>query len=95
MKANSSGRNDKDSLWEESILLIDAETEDEAAARAVAIAKATETQYVSATGDSVVWTFQQVERVFEIESNLRSGTELFSRHLRNSEVQSLLTPFED
>jgi hypothetical protein len=39
--------------------------------------------------------FDRVERIYAIEpESLADGTELFSRFLRDSEVASLLTPFE-
>lgn len=46
--------------------------------------------------DTFRWVFVRYERVYQIEDeSLKTGTELFSRFLRDSEVKSLLTPFED
>jgi len=46
--------------------------------------------------NTVLWRFVKVERVVEIcTDELINGTELFSRFLREKEVESLLTPFDD
>lgn len=83
-------------LWEERIIILQAESRDDASARAHQMGVAGETSYEVAEGDQVRWTFSQVERILEVESeSLSSGTEIFSRFLRASEVASLLTPFEN
>ena len=89
-------------LWEEKLLLIQAASEEEARQEAVRIGKDLECEYDVADGKSghppgrLRWGFQTVERVICIESpDLLSGTEVFSRFLRDSEVRSLLTPFSD
>ena len=44
----------------------------------------------------VIWRFDRVERIYPIlDDDLRSGSEVFSRFLRDSEVKSLLTPFNE
>jgi hypothetical protein len=95
-KSVHAGKPEEDSLWEERIILIQAETEAEARQQAELLGKDEEHEYVSATGDLVRWTFQQIERVYPIEAEtLENQTEVFSRFLRSSEVESLLTPFKD
>jgi hypothetical protein len=85
-----------DILWEESIVLIEAESEDQARVVAERIAKNAETQYRTASGEHISWKFHTIERIYKIEDDvLQTGTELFSRFLRWSEVKSLLTPFSD
>jgi hypothetical protein len=85
---------DVNDMWEEQIVLIVANSEEEARAEAEKIGKEREHRYISATGDHVQWEFRQVEAIFELFDNeLRPGTEVFSRFLRASEVTSLLTPF--
>lgn len=84
-----------EALWEESIRLIQAATEEDAARRAEALGKRAEVEY-KVTDDNVRWTFVKVERVCEIDQQkLVDGIELFSRFLRNSEVESMSRPFED
>jgi hypothetical protein len=81
-------------VWEESIRLVEAESEAVARTEAERIGRAEVVVY-QANSDLVLWTFERIERVYEIDNEeLRSGTEIFSRFLRDSEVSSLLTPFD-
>ena len=83
-------------LWEERIVLIKANGEEEARKKGETLGKKDEESYETVKGDIVTWQFFQVERVHLIEnSEFKNGTELFTRFLRDSEVKSLLTPFED
>jgi uncharacterized protein DUF4288 len=85
-----------DSLWEESVVLVKADTEDDALMIATAIGRNQELNYAVDGGAELLWRFDRVASVYAIESeDLQSGTELFSRFLRASEVESLLTPFEE
>ncbi len=84
------GQPRSENLWEERIVLFNAPTEDEARHQAESLGKAEEHCYVAATNEPVQWRFRQIERLTAIESDvLQSGTELCSRFLRASEVQSL------
>ncbi|SRR6266849_2706350 len=85
-------------VWEERIVLLEAQ--DESAARLLAerIGKEGEHEYYvsKAENDLLRWTFVQVQKLYLVEGEtLGSGTELFSRFLRQSEVDSLLTPFDN
>jgi hypothetical protein len=83
-------------LWESSIILIEADSEPEALQRARAYGLEAEHAYTSVDGASVNWKFEQCERIFPIAGEkLESGMELFSIFLRESEVKSLLSPFDD
>jgi hypothetical protein len=83
-------------LWEESIVLIRAVDEEEARTKAEEIGKHGELEYLAAAGNQVHWTFERIESIHEVlAKNLEHGTELFSRFLSFSDVQSLLTPFQD
>ena len=82
-------------IWEESIRLIEAETDADARNEAERIGRSEKVAY-QAQNDVVLWTFERVERVCPIDKDeLENGVELFSRFLRESEVMSLLTPFDD
>jgi Domain of unknown function (DUF4288) len=82
-------------FWEESIVLIQADTEAAAAATADFIARGRELSYRGEDEDQITLQFVKVERVHAIETaELQSGTELFSRTLRASEALSLMTPFD-
>ena len=93
----TAGRSERDLLWEESIVLVQADSCVEARLSAEGIGKGTEVEYDSASGERIRWTLRNVYRVYEIEERevLRTGTEVFSRFLRQSEVQSLMTPFNE
>jgi hypothetical protein len=81
-------------VWEESIRLVEAETEADARTEAERLGRAEAVVYQT-QNDVVLWTFEGVERVYKIDKDeLQNGTEVFSRFLRDSEVTSLLTPFD-
>jgi len=82
-------------LWEESIILIEAISQEDALAKANEIGRCRRVSYATQDGTELVWEFFKVERVFEVTNALEDGAEIFSRFLRNSEVESLLTPFDD
>lgn len=75
--------------------LIQATTEAEARDLAERIGRSGARNYEVEDG-TVSWTFEGIEQVFLIlDAELRNGSEVFSRFLRDSEVKSLLTPFND
>ncbi|MDR0716836.1 MAG: DUF4288 domain-containing protein [Azoarcus sp.] len=86
----------EEDLWEESIVLISAEDEEDAAQKAEKIGRENETSYKAMDGSILAWKFVQIERLYEImDSKITDGTEVFSRYLKNSEVESILSPFDD
>ena len=88
-------KTDIEPLWEERILLVKAESEDDATRKAETYAKSEEHSYSSTQGKKTDVQFDSVDRVYSIEDALEDGAELFSRFLRDSEIKSLKTPFED
>lgn len=83
-------------LWEESIILVKALSAEDAETIAAKLGKARNHSYRTCDETELSWEFFKVERVYAIEDAcLETGTEVFSRHLRNAEVESLLKPFED
>ena len=87
---------DKENLWEESIRLIQADSTDQAMQKAKELGQLSEVSYSSEGTDHVKWRFVQIERIYEIDDEYpKDGTEAFSRFLRASEVESILTPFDD
>ena len=93
--AERDGKSDPSSLWEEQFLLIEASTEADAHSKAEQMVKNRAPSYLNKKGESVSWKFVKIERIYPIEDTaLKTGTELFSRFLRDSEARSLLTPFE-
>ncbi len=85
---------DKDSLWEESILLIYALDESEALIKAAYYAKENEHEYMTSDSITVKWKFRTTERTFLIDEEFESGKELFAKFLRGEEVHSLLKSFD-
>ena len=82
-------------LWEEIIIIVEAPSRDEAEALARRNALTREVGYEVAGNDFVTWVFDSVFDVCEVESEpLSSGTEVFSRFMRESEVRSLQSKFE-
>lgn len=88
------GKPDSNPLWEERIILVVADDEDEARIKADGLIKK-EFSYENAYGETVLYKFWCIERVFSISGDLSDGTEVFVRFLRDSEAMSILTPFED
>jgi hypothetical protein len=82
-------------LWEESLILIRAASKEEAEEKACQIGQSRKISYKTDDGVELTWEFFKTERVFEVDGPLESGVEVFSRHLRNAEVQSLLTQFDE
>ncbi len=83
-------------LWEEQVILIQANTESEAQKKATSIGSNKQHEYRVDSGEIVRWIFDGIERVQQIESQeIYDGIEVFSRFLRNSEVESIKTPFSD
>jgi len=63
-------RNDaqEDPLWEEEIVLFQAEDESAAELKAVAHGRSHEHDYTNDRGQRVRWTFKQVERICPVET---------------------------
>lgn len=95
-RAMHSNESIKSDIWDERIILISASSINEATERVNTYAEESEVAYQVTDTDSLCWSFVRVERIFEIQSDkLESGTEIFSRFLRSSEVESISQPFED
>ncbi len=87
-------------IWEERIILVSANTEENAKEEALKIGRSEEVEYFAPSDNggenqAITWKFVQIERICAIEGNtLSNGLEIFCRYLRNSEVESILTPFD-
>lgn len=67
-------------LFEASIRLVQAESADEATAKAEALGRHSQHDYLNSANERVAWTFMEVSEVQEIEDQtLEHGTEIFSR----------------
>lgn len=101
-RANCSSQSNSPALWEERLVLIEAPSAEDAEREGTILGRRGDHEYEvrgRSTGEAkekLKWTFDRIERVFLVEDDrLGHGTELFSRYLRDSEIQSLLTPFDD
>lgn len=85
-----------DPIWEERIVLLEAPNEPAARALAEKLGKEAEHEYYTsrAEDDRLRWTFVNVGKLYPVEQDLQSGTELFSRFLKDSEIKSMREPIE-
>lgn len=69
-------------LFEESIFLIKAKTEEQAYDNGKEHGIKAQTEYLNVYGETVRWTFIKVIDVFELsDDNIESGTEVYSRFI--------------
>lgn len=82
--------------YEERIILVEADEEGQAIELAKRNGMDEEISYRSISGASVEIRFFKILATYQILGDrLKSGIEIFSRHLRESEAISLQTPFEE
>jgi len=82
--------------YEENIVLLRTDNEANARERAVYLGRQAEHEYRSISGGDITVRFDTVLTVYEIpDDEIGPDTEVFSRDLRGSEVQSLKTPFKE
>jgi len=90
------GVSDFENIWEESIVLIEAFSAEDALEKAAKLGKERSVSYQVEDGDKLDWVFFRAVQAFQIDmQKLGDGAELFSRHLRGAEVESLLRSFDD
>ncbi|HPA16326.1 MAG TPA: DUF4288 domain-containing protein [Verrucomicrobiae bacterium] len=83
-------------IWDESIYMVDATSEQDAYRIALEIGKDSEHEYIGGTGKRVAWTFDSIEKIYPIESHeLKSGVRIFNRGLKEADVLSMRIPFPD
>jgi Domain of unknown function (DUF4288) len=93
------GRGGAPALFEDRMLLVRAESIEAAKGKAEAIARRSGEGYRAASGDEVVWRFEEVLDAKEVlDEAIADGTEIYYSHIRGAEVDQLrrmLQPFED
>lgn len=83
-------------LCELVVLLIEADDETDARSKAETLSCRYETEFQTVDGDQVSWRFEGVQKVELIDyAENRSGTELYSLHLTEDEMRSILSPIAD
>jgi Domain of unknown function (DUF4288) len=74
----------KEPLWEESVILVDASSEEDAREKAEAFGKKEAISFQAISGERVEWRLVEVVDIHEIQDrDLKSGTEVFSRFLND------------
>jgi len=74
----------KEPLWEESVILIDALSEEDARKKAELFGKKEAISFRAISGELVEWRLVEVMDTHEIQDrHLKSGTEVFSRFLND------------
>ena len=79
-------------LYEETIILVRAQGDDETTAlkKAMKLGKAASHSYKNADGETVNWTFKEVLRVTQLfDTEIAEGSEVYSRFLNAMEVEGL------
>ena len=84
---------DYQSLYEESFVLIQAFSEEEAREKATIHAQGQLPSYQNETGETVTWLFKQIIDVSPVLSaTFADGVELYARHFRNMQAYSAFEP---
>ncbi len=92
---NAKASNDE-GIWEERLVLFEANSETEAMEKAASFGESEQHSYLNSEGETVSWKFDSVERIGHLDAGkLEDKLELFSRFLRKSEAESLKKKFED
>jgi hypothetical protein len=96
LKENLNNKKDDDRLFEENIILISAETEEDARIKAIQFGNEMQTEYHNIDGENVSWVFDGVFGIYPIIDKIdQDGSTVFSRHLIKSEVDSIKRKFKD
>jgi hypothetical protein len=94
MRGESEQQPAEDWIWEDSIVLFDADSAEHATELAVRYGRSHEASYIAVSGDEIRWVFDRVYSVFEIDETPASGTEVYSRFLSAATAASLFVPFD-
>jgi len=71
-------------LYEETVMLVEAESIDEAFNKTEMLAKENHLAYLNINGETVRWSLEQIVDVVPILADvLQNGTEIYTRHFRN------------
>ena len=81
-------------LWEERIVLLDGDDEEDVKMKAEVLGRDAEHEYENANGQLVTYKFECVGTICVAPDEPADGCEIFSRFLKDSEARSILTPFD-
>lgn len=80
-------------LYQESIVLLQATSEEEARRLALARAQEEQVRYTSADGKTVAWSLKHLVDVSPVlDEKLKHGSELYARHFRNYDAYYAFEP---
>ncbi|MFI5801626.1 DUF4288 domain-containing protein [Streptomyces sp. NPDC051561] len=80
-------------LYAEDFVLLSADNEEEARAKALARGKAQETSYANENGDLITWKLLHVVDVNEVlDTPLHDGADLYTRHFRDYRAYRAFEP---
>jgi len=81
---SSSDAPDYEPLYDESFVLIEADSIDAAAQRALELGNAGDTSFENEAGETIVWKLKHVVDVADaVDAELTDGATLYSRHFRD------------
>jgi hypothetical protein len=87
-------KENSDILWQENLVLCNSENIQEARKKAEFVGRKLENEYKSITGETVKWKFDSILMMYQLENEIIQDCDIiFSRHLRNTEVDSLKIKF--
>ncbi|MFJ2738770.1 DUF4288 domain-containing protein [Streptomyces sp. NPDC087440] len=80
-------------LYAEDFVLLAADSEEEARTKALAHGRSQETSYENERGERITWKLLHVVDVSEVlDTTLRDGADLYSRHFKNYEAYRAFEP---
>ena len=80
-------------LYQESFVLLQATSEEEARGLALARAREEQVRYTSAEGKTLQWSLKHLVDVSPVlDERLKSGSELYARHFRNYDAYHAFEP---
>ncbi|WP_158501711.1 DUF4288 domain-containing protein [Vitiosangium sp. GDMCC 1.1324] len=90
---STSESGDKEPMYQESFVLLQATNEEEARARALEHARRQDIRYESAEGKTIRWSLKHMVDVSPaLDDNLKDGSELYARHFKNYDAYRAFEP---
>ncbi|GAB7126061.1 DUF4288 domain-containing protein [Amantichitinum ursilacus] len=83
-----------ESFWEESFVLVTADSEESAALKADIVGHGRSGIVYPTERGELTWVYVRAERIVQVDEPFFDGQEIFSRYLRAAEARSILMPFD-
>jgi hypothetical protein len=91
---SSSTAAEYDPLYEETVTIIEATSEQHATARAREFGTSRETQYLNEYGETITWSLKHVVDVSKITGPIGDGAEIYTRHFHNYDAYRAFELFD-